>query len=98
MPTDAKIGPQLCLETFEVFEFVILSLFLDGKNGDGAQVGLTIVKATIVDIFFQFFVKIGKMVSGSCRSYHSKRYKCEEKGYKKDTCVSLPSSYFWTHF
>ena len=85
MPTDAKVAPKSCLGAFEVLSFFPLIPFLqNGKNGHGALAGLTWVKGTSVDkVFESFFKKLQNMVSGTCRSYVSKRYKCPEEGCEK---------------
>ena len=80
MPTDAKVAPESCLGAFGLLVFYITFFIKMVKNGDGALVGITWVKGTSVDIFFQVFEKMQKMVSGTCRSCVNKRYKCAEKG------------------
>ena len=51
VPTDAKVAPKSCLGAFEVF-FSIKFFLQNGKNGNGALVGLTLVKGISVDTFF----------------------------------------------
>ena len=63
-------------------KFWVVSIsFFNGKNGYGALVGLTFVKGTNVEQHFSFWgKKLENVVSGTCRFYVCKRYKCAEKG------------------
>ena len=64
--------------------FFQLSFFLrNDKNGHGALVGLTVVKGTSVENSFNSQKSLENVVSDTCRSYVSKRYKCVDTGNEK---------------
>ena len=66
------------------------------ENGHGALVGLTYVKVQVWRITFLFLT--GKMVSGICRSYICKRYKCAKACREQTSSLTLPGLPFWDEF
>ena len=69
------------------------------KNDHDALVGLTWVKGTSVKNFFSFLKKRnGTNVSGICRSYICKRYKCAETCREQTGSLSHPGLHFWVEF
>ena len=97
MRTDATVAPTSCLGTLEVSSFPINFFLKNDKNCHGALIGLTMVKGTSVDKLFQVLGgEMQNMVSGTCRSYVCKRYKCAEKKVKRGRAYAYPPLTFET--